>query len=136
MRFTKLTTDYIDFLDNKQFYFNTNKLKLYSKKEGNKKIFSSENTNNDFDKVLYKLYNDFDEANKHLQKLKLQNKTIYEINMKNINHIHDIPKSNNLFESTFVPNNIHDKINNESDYFISYKFKVKDREITIYFITC
>ena len=55
MKFINLTTDYIDFLDNKNFHFNTNKLKLYSKKEGNKKIFSSENTNNDFDKVLYKL---------------------------------------------------------------------------------
>ena len=136
MKFISLTTDYIDFLDNKDFYFNNNKLKLYSRKESNKKIFSSENTNNDFDKVLYKLYNDFDEADKHLQKLKLQDKKIYEMNIKNINHIHDIPKSSELFESSFVPPNVHDIINNESDYSISYKFKIKDREVTIIFITC
>jgi hypothetical protein len=137
MKFTKLTTDYIDFLDNKHFLFNNHKLKLYNKKlENSNKIFNSENTNNNFDKVLYKLYNDFEEAQDHLLKLKSLDKTIYEINMKNINHIRDIPKSNNLFESSFIPNDVHDIINNESDYYISYKFKIKDREITIYFITC
>ena len=42
MKFINLTTDYIDFLDDKKFHFNNNKLKLYSRKESNKKIFSSE----------------------------------------------------------------------------------------------
>mgnify|MGYP001223462269 CR=1 FL=1 len=137
MKFINLTNDFIEFLDNKSFYFNNDKLKLYNeKKEKKDKIFSSENTNKDLDKVLYKLYNDFEEASNYLLKKKENDEKIYDINIKNINHVHDIPKSVDLFESTFVPQNINNIINNESDYCISYKFKIKDRDILITFVAC
>ena len=137
MKFINLTTEYIDFLDNKNFIFNSDKLILYNeKKQKEKNLFSSYNTNRNLDKVLYKLYNDFDEATKYLLKLKSDNKKIYEFNVKNINHVHDIPKSDSLFDSSFIPKNIDTVIDNESDYTISYKFKIKDREITIIFVTC
>ena len=93
MKFINLTNDFIEFLDNKSFYFNNDKLKLYNeKKEKKDKIFSSENTNKDLDKVLYKLYNDFEEASNYLLKKKENDEKIYDINIKNINHVHDIPK--------------------------------------------
>ena len=137
MKFINLTNDFIEFLDNKSFQFNNDKLKLYDeKKERNNKIFGSENINKDLDKVIYKLYDDFEEANRYLSKKKNNNEKIYDINIKNINHIHDIPKSIDLFESTYVPTDIHNIINNESDYIISYKFKIKEREISIIFVTC
>ena len=63
--------NYIEFLDNKNFNYNVNKLKIYNKeKDKNKCIFSSENKNKDLDTVLNKLYLDFLEADKYLNKHK------------------------------------------------------------------
>ena len=140
MKFTNNMNEFIEFMDNKKFNYNINKLKLYNKTlDKNKKILegNSKHTNNDFDHVLENLYNDFDEAYNYYKTQKgIHKSKLFDIQIKNINHVNDIPKSKELFDSIYVSKNAHEVINNESDYSITYKFKIHEREVTIIFITC
>ena len=134
MKFIKLMNNYIEFLDNKNFNYNVNKLKIYNKeKDKNKCIFSSENKNKDLDTVLNKLYLDFLEADKDLMKNK--KKGLFKTEIKNINYIKDIPKPEELLESQFVTNSAIKKIHNESNFYIKYNFSIKQRSVTVNFIT-
>ena len=136
MKFTILMQEFIDFLETKNFNFNINKRELYNEnKQRNNKLFSSNNTNKQLDNVLGKLYVDFVEAYSYLQKAKSEKK-IFDMDIQNIDNVNQIPLSEDLFGSSYMPKNIVDIIKNESDYYISYKFKIKDRNIKIIFVTC
>jgi len=124
--------NFITFLDNKDFIFTINNKNLYDKnKENNNKIFSSTNLNKNLDDVLKKIYLDFYNANKHFLKLKSENKKIFTIEIKNINHVNDIPKSDSMFNSTYFPDKLQKVINDESNYAITFTFKLQDRNIKV-----
>ena len=78
-----------------------------------------------------KLSLDFYNANKHFLKLKSENKKIFTIEIKNINHINDIPKSDSMFNSTYFPDKLQKVINDESNYSITFTFKLQDRNIKV-----
>lgn len=132
MKFTNLMQNFITFLDKKEFIYTINNKNLYDKnKEKNNKLFSSENSNSNLDDVLKKIYLDFYNANLHLLKLKSEHKKIFDIEIRNINHVKDIPKSESMFDSTYFPGKIKKIINDESNYVITFSFKLKDRNIKI-----
>ena len=132
MKFTNLMQNFITFLDNKDFNYTINNKNLYDKnKEKHNEIFSSGNLNNKLDDVLKKIYLDFYNANKHFLKLKSENKKIFTIEIKNINHINDIPKSDSMFNSTYFPDKLQKVINDESNYSITFTFKLQDRNIKV-----
>lgn len=135
MKFSILMQDFIQFLDKKNFNYNMHKIQLYNrKKEKNEPLFSGNYKNYQLDNVFKKIYFDFNEAYNELYKLKLEKNNIFDIYFKSINSIHDIPKSEYLFDSNYIPEKIKYTINNETNNYISFKFKIKDRTIRVIFV--
>jgi hypothetical protein len=85
-------------------------------------------------KIIKKLYNDIYTGYKFVNDIKIKNeKNNYNVQIKKINNLNDIPKPKNM-SLNGIPDNIKKIINDNSKTEISYTFSLFDRKIKIHFI--
>jgi hypothetical protein len=83
-------------------------------------------------KIVKKLYNDLQEAQKFLTNLKSKKKSFYTLSIKDIHSSIEITRPNK-FNSNSFPNKINEIIDEKTISEVCYNFELFDKKISIYF---
>jgi len=109
-----------------------NSKKLILLLKNNKHINQVKQTSNT-KSVLHLIYNDIVEANHFLNKLKRNNDSYYDINIKKINSSYQITKPQ-TFNSNSFPEIVRKEIDELAQTEVTYRFSIFGRIITVFFI--